>query len=64
MKDTCTCKSKHLNEVHRLNKKYNCDSKMAAYLIECEISGEQYTGSTKKSLDLGQITIRVRRESL
>ena len=48
MKDTCTCKSKHLNEVRKINKKYNCDSKMAVYLIECEISGEQYTGSTKK----------------
>ena len=48
MKDTCTCKSKHLNEVRKINKKYNCDSKMAVYLIEREISGEQYTGSTKK----------------
>ena len=63
MKDTCTFKSKHLNEVHKINKKYNCNSKIAVYLIECEICGEQYTCSTK-SLDLGQITIRVRRESL
>ena len=47
MKDTCTFKSKHLNEVHKINKKYNCNSKMAVYLIECEICGEQYTGSTK-----------------
>ena len=43
MKDTCTFKSKHLNEVHKTNKKYSCNSKM----IECEICGEQYTGSTK-----------------
>ena len=63
MKDMCTFKSKHLNEVHKINKKYNCNSKIAVYLIECEIRGEQYTCSTK-SLDLGQITIRVRRESL
>ena len=47
MKDTCTFKSKHLNEVHKTNKKYNCNSKMAVYLIECEICGEQYTGSRK-----------------
>ena len=47
MKDTCTFKSKHLNEVHKINKKYNCNSKMAVYLIECEICGEQYTGNTK-----------------
>ena len=44
MKDTCNFKSKHLNEVHKTNKKYNCKSKMALYLIECEICGEQYTG--------------------
>ena len=48
MKDTCTFKSKHLNEVHKINKEYNCSSKMAVYLIESEICGEQYTGSTKK----------------
>ena len=47
MKDTCTFKSKHLNEVHKVNKKYNCNSKMAVYSIECEICGGQYTGSTK-----------------
>ena len=40
MKDTCTFKSKHLNEVHKINKKYNCNSKMAVYLIECGICGE------------------------
>ena len=48
MKDTCTFKSKHLNEVHKINKKNNCNSKMTVYLIKCEICGEQYTGSTKK----------------
>ena len=47
MKDTRSFKSKHLNEVHKINKKYNCSSKMAVYSIECEICGEQYTGSTK-----------------
>ena len=26
---------------------YNCNSKMAVCLIECEICGEQYTGSTE-----------------
>ena len=46
-KDTCTFKSKHLNEVPKINKKYNCNSKMAVYLTECVICGEQYTGSAK-----------------
>ena len=46
MKDTCTFKSKHLNEVHKINKKYNCNSKMAVCLIECEICGEQYTAES------------------
>ena len=47
MKGTCTFKSKHLNEVYKINKKYHCNSKMAVYLIECQICGEYYTGSTK-----------------
>ena len=47
MKDTYNCKSKHLNEVHKIHKKYNCNSKMAVYLIECEICDEQCTGSIK-----------------
>ena len=47
MKDTCIFNSKHLNEVHKINKKYNCNSKRAVYLIECEICVEQYTGCTK-----------------
>ena len=33
--------------IHKINKNYNCNSKMAVYLIECKICGEQYTGSTK-----------------
>ena len=48
MKDTGTFKSKHLHEVHKINKKYNCNSKMEVYLIECQIYGEQYNGSTKR----------------
>ena len=47
IKDTCTFKSKHLDEIHKINKEYNCNSKMAVYLIECQICGEQYTESTK-----------------
>ena len=46
MKDTCTFKSKHLDEVHKINN-YNCNSELAGYLIECQIYGEQYIGSTK-----------------
>ena len=58
IKDTCTFKSKHLDEMH--NKKYNCID----YLSECKICGEQYTGSTKQSFGLREITIKVRNESL
>ena len=47
LKDTFTFKSKHLNGVHKTNKKYNCNSKMADYLIECKICDEEYTGSTQ-----------------
>ena len=47
IKDTCTFKSKHLDEIHKINKNYNCNSKMAVCLIECKICGEQYTGSAK-----------------
>ena len=47
MKGTCTFKSKHLDEIHKISKKYNCNSKMAFYLIECHIYGEQYTESAK-----------------
>ena len=47
MKDTCTFKSKHLDEIHKIKKKYKCNSKMAVHLIECQICGEKYTWSTK-----------------
>ena len=50
MKDTCAFKSEHLNKVHKTNKKYNCNSKIAVYLIECQTCGEQYTDSTKTKL--------------
>ena len=50
MKDKCTFKNKHLNEVHKINKKYNYNSKRAVYLIECKICGKQYTGSAKKKV--------------
>ena len=38
----------------------NCNSKMAVYLMECEICGDQYTAVQKQNLDLGQVTLRVR----
>ena len=47
MKNTCAFKSKHFNEAYKINNDYNCNSKMAVYLIECRVCGEQYTGSTK-----------------
>ena len=37
MKDTCTFKSKHLDEIHKINKKYNYNSKMTVYLIKCNM---------------------------
>ena len=48
----------------KLTKSTNCNSKMAVYLIECEICGDQYTAVQKQNLDLGQLTLRVRIESL
>ena len=47
MKSTCTFKSKHFNEVYKINNDYNCNSKMAVYLKEYRVYGEQYTGSAK-----------------
>ena len=40
IKDTCTFKRKHLDEIHKINKNYNRNSKMAAYLIDYKICGE------------------------
>ena len=48
IKHTCTFQSKHLDEIHKINKSYDRNSKKTVYLIECKICGEQYTGSTKK----------------
>ena len=48
MKETCIFKSGHVDEIHKVNKKYNFNLKVVAvYLIECKVCGEQYTGSTK-----------------
>ena len=48
MEEPCTFRSKHRDEIHKINKKYNCNSKMAVYLIECQICGDQSTCSTKR----------------
>ena len=37
MKDTCTFKSKHLDEIYKINKKYSYNSKMTVYLIKCNM---------------------------
>ena len=47
MKDTCTFKSKYLDEIDKISKKYICNSKVAVYFMEYKSCGEQYTGSTK-----------------
>ena len=36
IRDTCTFKSKHLDEIHKINKNYNCNSKMAVSLSDCK----------------------------
>ena len=46
MKNTSTFKSKHSNEVYQIKKKFNCNSKIVVYLIECRVCGKQYDGST------------------
>ena len=62
MKDTCTFKCKHLDEIYKTNKKYNCNSKMVVYLIECQISNILEVQNL--SLGLGQITTKVFSKSL
>lgn len=47
MKQTYTFKSKHLDELHKINKTYHCNSVMAIPLIEFHVCGIYYTGSTK-----------------
>ena len=37
MKHTCSFKSKHLNEVHKIKKSHSCNSKMAVCLMEREM---------------------------
>ena len=64
MKNTCTFKSKHFNEVYKINNDYNCNSKLAVYLIECRVCGEQYTGSTKTKFRSRANNYKVRIESL
>ena len=46
MKNTSTFQSKRSNKVHQLNKKFNCNSKMVVYLIECRVRRKQHNGST------------------
>ena len=46
MKNTLTFNSKHLDEVYQIKKKFNCNSKMVVYLIECRVCGKQYNRST------------------
>ena len=46
MENVITFKSKHSNEVYQTKKKFNCNSKMVIYLIECRVCRMQYNGST------------------
>ena len=63
IRDTCTFKSKHLDEIHKINKNYNCNSKMAVSLSDCKYVVNNILGVQKQSLGLGQITTKVRSES-
>ena len=64
MKDTCTFNNKHFDKVCKTNNAYNCNSKMAVYLIECWVCGEQYTDSTKTKFGSRQIILNLPIESL
>ena len=48
LKEICLFKIKHLSEVHK-KKYYNCNSKICFYLIECQVCGEQHTGSMENN---------------
>ena len=43
LKHTCTLKSKELDQIYKTNKKHNCNSKKAVYLIECQKCGSAKT---------------------
>ena len=59
MKETRIFKSEHVDETHKLNKKYNFNLKVVAvYLIECKVCGEQCTGSTKTKFRSGAINCK------
>ena len=64
MEDTCTFKSKHLDETHKINNKYNYNSKMEVSLIECQIYGEQYKRSIKVKFRSRANNYKVGSESL
>ena len=46
MRNTSTFKSKHSNEVYQIKKKFDFNSEVVVYLIECRVCGKQYNYST------------------
>ena len=46
MKNTSTFKSKHSNEVYKIKKKFNCNSRIVVYLIEFRVCRKQCNSST------------------
>ena len=46
MKNTSTFRGKYSKEVYQINKKFNCNSKMVVYLIECSVCRKQYKSTT------------------
>ena len=46
MKNTITFKDKDSNEVYQIKIKFNCNSKMVVYLIECSVCRKQYKSAS------------------
>ena len=58
MKSTSTFKVNIQTKFYRRKKKFNCDSKMVVYLIECRVYGKQYNSSKWHNFVLELITIK------
>ena len=46
MKNKSTLKGKDSNKVYQIKNKFNCNSKMMVYLIECSVCRKQYKIAT------------------
>ena len=46
MKNTSIFKGKNSSKVYQIKKKFNCNSKIVVYLVECSVSRKQYKSTT------------------